>query len=42
MLHLLRVRTEVVSLDSTNVKVHPDGTGALKPSVAAAADSTRW
>jgi transposase len=27
---LLRVRIEAVSLDSTIVKVHPDGTGALK------------
>ena len=39
---LLRIRLEVVSLDSTTVKVHPDATGALKkaaprPSDAAAA-----
>jgi len=27
---LLRVRIECLSLDSTIVKVHPDGTGALK------------
>ena len=27
---ILRIRFEVVSLDSTTVKVHPDGTGALK------------
>ena len=27
---ILRIRLEVVSLDSTIVKVHPDGTGALK------------
>lgn len=27
---LLRIRLEVVSLDSTSVKVHPDGTGARK------------
>lgn len=38
---LMRVRIEAVSLDSTIVKVHPHGTGALKktapnPSVAAA------
>lgn len=26
----VRIRIEAVSLDSTNVKVHPDGTGALK------------
>ena len=36
---LLAVRLEVLGLDSTSVKVHPDGTGALKktarkPSVA--------
>ena len=45
MLQLLRIRIEVASLDSTSIKVHPDGTGApkkgaLKPSAAAAADST--
>lgn len=27
---LLRIKIEAVSLDSTIVKVHPDGTGALK------------
>jgi transposase len=27
---IVRIRIEVVSLDSTIVKVHPDGTGALK------------
>lgn len=27
---VIRVRVEAVSLDSTAVKVHPDGTGALK------------
>ncbi len=27
---LVRIRIEAVSLDSTSVKVHPDGTGALK------------
>ena len=27
---LVRIRIESVSLDSTTVKVHPDGTGALK------------
>jgi len=45
MLQLLRVRIEVASLDSTSIKVYPDGTGALKkgalkPSAAVAADST--
>ena len=27
---IVRIRLEAVSLDSTVVKVHPDGTGALK------------
>ena len=27
---IIRIRAEAVSLDSTVVKVHPDGTGALK------------
>jgi len=40
---LVRIRIESVSLDSTSVKVHPDGTGALKktdlkPSASPAAD----
>ena len=30
---ILAVRIECVSLDSTTVKVHPDGTGALKKAV---------
>ena len=30
---LMNVRIEAVSLDSTIVKVHPDGTGALKKTV---------
>ena len=41
---LLAVRLEVLGLDSTSVKVHPDGTGALKktarkPSVAHGEDA---
>jgi transposase len=28
--NIIRVTVEAVSLDSTSVKVHPDGTGALK------------
>lgn len=28
--HVVRIKTEAVSRDSTIVKVHPDGTGALK------------
>src|SRR5882757_8635323 len=40
---MVRIKIEAVSLDSTIVKVHPDGTGALKktdhkPSASAAAD----
>src|SRR4051794_39842671 len=40
---LIRIKIEAVSLDSTIVKVHPDGTGALKktarkPSASLAAD----
>ena len=27
---ILKIKLEVLSLDSTSVKVHPDGTGALK------------
>ena len=43
---IVRVKLEAVSLDSTSVKVHPDGTGALKktahkPSASPAADGTR-
>jgi transposase len=30
---VIRVRVEAVSLDTTAVKVHPDGTGALKKTV---------
>jgi hypothetical protein len=40
---VVRLKLEAVSLDSTLVKVHPDGTGALKktgrsPSASRAAD----
>ena len=27
---IVRIKIEVVSLDSTSIKVHPDGMGALK------------
>ena len=42
---IVRIKLEAVSLDSTSIKVHPDGTGALKktghsPSVRAVADGT--
>ena len=45
LLSFVRVRIEVVQLDSTSIKVHPDGTGALKkgglkPSAGVAGDST--
>ena len=30
---VVRIKIEAVSLDSTSVKVHPDGTGALKKTV---------
>ena len=30
---IVRIKIEAVSLDSTSVKVHPDGTGALKNTV---------
>ena len=45
LLSFLKVKIEVIAMDSTSVKVHPDGTGALKkgalkPSDAVAADST--
>ena len=42
---IVRIRIEAFSLDSTSVKVHPDGTGALKktdpkPSESPAEDGT--
>jgi transposase len=42
---IVRIKIEALSLDSTPVKVHPDGTGALKktahkPSANRAADGT--
>jgi transposase len=42
---IVRIKIEAIALDSTSVKVHPDGTGALKKtdpnrSVRAAADGT--
>jgi hypothetical protein len=43
---VVRIRIEAFSLDSTSVKDHPDGTGALKktdrrPSASPAADGTQ-
>jgi transposase len=42
---IVRIKIEAFSLDSTSVKVHPDGTGALKktahkPSASLAVDGT--
>jgi transposase len=42
---IVRIKIEAIALDSTSVKVHPDGTGALKkmdrrPSANPAADGT--
>jgi transposase len=42
---IVRIKLEAVSLDSTSIKVHPDGTGALKktdhsPSAGPEADGT--
>jgi transposase len=42
---IVRIRIEALSLDSSSVKVHPDGTGALnktdhRPSASRAADGT--
>jgi len=42
---VVRIKIEAVSLDSTSIKVHPDGTGALKktdrrPSASLEADGT--
>ena len=44
--NIIRIKVEAVCLDSTSVKVHPNGTGALKkagnkPSVGQEADSQR-
>lgn len=30
---IVRIKIEAISLDSTSIKVHPDGTGALKKTV---------
>ncbi len=39
---IVRVKLEVVSMDSTLVKVHPDGTGALKEWTAVYRQVQRW
>ena len=35
----VRIKIEAVSLDPTSIKVHPDGTGALKKTVHNASES---
>ena len=37
---VVRIRIEAVSLDSTSIKVHPDGTGALKKRPRGQRDTT--
>lgn len=39
---IVRIKIEAVSLDSTSVKVHPDGTGALKKRPAGRRQVPRW
>ncbi len=36
---MIRVKIEAASLDSTSIKVHPDGTGALKKTVRNPSDA---
>src|SRR5882724_4718410 len=38
---IIRIKIAAFSLDSTSVKVHPDGTGALKTNVAQAIGKSR-
>ena len=39
---VVRIKIEAVSLDSTSIKVHPDGTGALKKRPAIDWQVQRW
>ena len=39
---IVRIRIEAFSIDSTSVKVHPDGTGALKKRPAGHRQIPRW
>src|SRR6516162_1415294 len=39
---IVRIRIEAFSLDSTTVKVHPDGTGALKKRTSSHRKIPRW
>jgi transposase len=36
---VVRIKIEAVSLDSTSIKVHPDGTGALKKTALSPSES---
>jgi transposase len=38
-LQIVRIKVEVCSLDSTSIKVHPDGTGALKKTARRPSDA---
>jgi len=39
---IIRIRIEAVSLDSTSIKLHPDGTGALKKRPPIHRKISRW
>lgn len=39
---VIRIKIEAVSLDSTSIKVHPDGAGALKKGAAIHRQVPRW
>jgi transposase len=39
---IVRIKIEAIALDSTSVKVHPDGTGALKKWTASYRQVLRW
>jgi hypothetical protein len=39
---IVRIRIEAFALESTSVKVHPDGTGALKKRTAGYWKVPRW
>ncbi len=41
LLNILRLRIEMVSIDSTSIKVPPDGTGALEKGGPQAIDRSR-
>ena len=39
---ILRIKLEVLSIDGTVVKVHPDGPGALKKTALSPSASSEW